>query len=77
MSTFRVSFEVLSDVIREWVPESFRTTDDAVEFHRQALEQRAAKKWTVRNVRIERIPSCDGDCFAEKDDGINHWNLVI
>lgn len=22
-------------------------------------------------------PSCDGDCFAEKDDGINHWNLVI
>jgi hypothetical protein len=55
MYTFRVSFEVLSDVIREWVPESFRTTDDAVEFHRQALEQRAAKKGTVRNVRIERI----------------------
>lgn len=55
MYTFRVSFEVLSDVIREWVPESFLTTDDAVEFHRQALEQRAAKKGTVRNVRIERI----------------------
>lgn len=22
-------------------------------------------------------PSCDGDCFAEKADSINHWNLVI
>ena len=53
--TYKVSFEVMSEVIREWVPSYFRTTDDAVEFHRQALEQRAAKKGTVRNVRIERI----------------------
>lgn len=53
--TFQITFDVLSEVVRVWVPSGFRTTDDAVEFHRQVLERRAAEKGTVRNVRVERI----------------------